>query len=393
MMAYGIHLLSDLLQQFILVLWVSKTDTYPHAVSLLVALFTILEMSCAVFNFAWLVCTASRRRRSRGSHGPLVQPKQTGSDRSSSSSSSSGSSLLGVVCHLAKTSLFISYTISCPAWFCTTQLPFALLWAWNEAHQLQSIIHLLLDGPSDDDDKDDDGMTYLRSCGDDEKAILQEAWERSLSAFQLNESTQTEITWFNIYNYKVSFHPSFPEGDGLTVSLRHMVDSLVKESYPEGMITMSYGFLVSPKKGTKTQNYHHDYNATASTIMIPMVPTTTTNATQFLRHPNGKFILDDEEMEYPDPHLMLDSQGIDHLEVVQIISKPFVVLKLHPSGIHRGIANGEDYDRPVFFISVDDHYIDFPEEFSVEPNGYSRGKEETVPEGSDDAGEREASVQ
>ena len=49
---------------------------------------------------------------------------------------------------------------------------------------------------------------------------------------------------------------------------------------------------------------------------------------------------------------MLDREGVTHLEVTQIISRPFSILKLMPNVIHRGIANKEDYDRNMFFIST-----------------------------------------
>jgi len=49
---------------------------------------------------------------------------------------------------------------------------------------------------------------------------------------------------------------------------------------------------------------------------------------------------------------MLDREGVTHLEVTQIISRPFSIVKLMPNVIHRGIANKENYDRNMFFIST-----------------------------------------
>lgn len=36
---------------------------------------------------------------------------------------------------------------------------------------------------------------------------------------------------------------------------------------------------------------------------------------------------------------MLEQEGVDFLTISQVISKPYVILKLFPGTIHRGIKN------------------------------------------------------
>jgi len=81
-----------------------------------------------------------------------------------------------------------------------------------------------------------------------------------------------------------------------------------------------------------------------------------------MRRPDGQkpksFNYDDYENDYgngnyyPAPHEMLDREDVEYLEVSQIIVRPFSVVKLLPNTIHRGIANKENYDRNMFFIST-----------------------------------------
>ena len=49
---------------------------------------------------------------------------------------------------------------------------------------------------------------------------------------------------------------------------------------------------------------------------------------------------------------MFAREETSHMEVTQVISEPFSILKLMPNVIHRGIANREDYDRILFFLST-----------------------------------------
>jgi hypothetical protein len=68
---------------------------------------------------------------------------------------------------------------------------------------------------------------------------------------------------------------------------------------------------------------------------------------------------------FPEPHVLLDDEGVTHMEVSQVVCKPFAILKLFPSIMHRGIANGEDYDRLLFFVSTNDTELDIGEGYVV----------------------------
>jgi len=48
----------------------------------------------------------------------------------------------------------------------------------------------------------------------------------------------------------------------------------------------------------------------------------------------------------------LDFEKAKYLQISQIVCKPFAILKLFPGVSHRGIANGEDYDRGMFWITT-----------------------------------------
>jgi hypothetical protein len=130
-----------------------------------------------------------------------------------------------------------------------------------------------------------------------------------------------------------------------------------------------------------TQKWHLDYTAETSNLFIPLTKMTCKNGTQYLRSPHGKIksktighgnITHPDVFNYQDPHVLFDTEDTDHFEVCQVISQPFTIWKLFPECIHRGIANGEDYDRVMFFISTNDKPYDIQEGFDNNTEYYEK---------------------
>ena len=58
---------------------------------------------------------------------------------------------------------------------------------------------------------------------------------------------------------------------------------------------------------------------------------------------------------------LMAAANVDALEIRQLVAPPFAVLKLFPNTLHRGIANGENYDRFTFCICTAPRAIDIGE--------------------------------
>jgi len=84
--------------------------------------------------------------------------------------------------------------------------------------------------------------------------------------------------------------------------------------------------------------------------MIPLTKVTSKNATQFL-NVYVKREIRDKILDLPE---FLDEQGLEQIVVSQIICKPFSLLQVLPGTVHRGIGNGEDWDRILFWVTVDE---------------------------------------
>lgn len=211
-----------------------------------------------------------------------------------------------------------------------------------------------------------DGIQFQRSCTEEEKQILLETFATCKSLIKDKEGDSSvaskEISWFNLYS-EGEYHP-FIDQIPTFPAFKKLVMQLIEENYApdDPRYILSYGYITGPKNGEKSQTWHHDYCKGVSNIFIQLQQDTTNNATQFIRRPDRgqpkSFNVDDYENNYgngnyyPPPHEMLDREGVTHLEVTQIIARPFSVVKLMPNVIHRGIANKEDYDRNMFFIST-----------------------------------------
>lgn len=81
-----------------------------------------------------------------------------------------------------------------------------------------------------------------------------------------------------------------------------------------------------------------------------------------LCHISGKVASVDENNYFgATPEDIMELEGIDVLEVAQVISKPWTVLRLNPRTPHRRIANSENYDRVMLFVTIDRFYRELEE--------------------------------
>jgi hypothetical protein len=48
----------------------------------------------------------------------------------------------------------------------------------------------------------------------------------------------------------------------------------------------------------------------------------------------------------------LERSECDAIEIRQLICKAYTILHMREGTVHRGIGNGEDYDRPLFYINL-----------------------------------------
>ena len=194
-------------------------------------------------------------------------------------------------------------------------------------------------------------MEYLRALNKDEKHQLSEIYEQVKD--QLLLAKGNEVYWLNLYlnqlhliNYPAAFHS--------------WIQQLVTDNYSAQHAILSYGFIVNPAHSTVNQQFHYDYTKTVSNLFIPITQMTTLNATQYL--PIAlKLTQADDYSNFGDLEQIMESENIDAIVVSQLICKPFSLIKLGVNVPHRGIANFDNYDRIVFFITVDEYYHDLNE--------------------------------
>lgn len=127
-------------------------------------------------------------------------------------------------------------------------------------------------------------------------------------------------------------------------------------------IVQSYGFIVAPANSTLYQHFHNDYTNTLSTYWIPLVNFTSRNAPQFI--PNVVGDPTEGENFFGSELSLMEDLGLLGMVVAQLICRAFTLVYMAPRTIHRGIPNREKYDRPMFFIEMDDEPYDFDNDFS-----------------------------
>lgn len=194
-------------------------------------------------------------------------------------------------------------------------------------------------------------MEYLRTFSEDEKLQLTNIYTQVKD--QLLLAKGNEVYWLNLYlnqqhliNLPSSFHS--------------WIQQLVHNNYSYKHEILSYGFIVNPAHSTVNQQFHYDYTKTSSNLFIPITQVTTLNATQYLTTKLKQTKVDDY-CNFGDLEKVMESEQVDAIIVSQLICKPFSLIKLKPNVPHRGIANHDNYDRIVFFITVDEYYHDLTE--------------------------------
>lgn len=62
---------------------------------------------------------------------------------------------------------------------------------------------------------------------------------------------------------------------------------------------------------------------------------------------------------------LLERSGCDSIQISQTICKPYMILHIPDQGIHRGIANRTNEDRPLFIINCSKQKVIIKEESLV----------------------------
>ena len=204
------------------------------------------------------------------------------------------------------------------------------------------------------------GIIFKRMLNEDEIYRLKIAYETIKPQLLISD----EITWINLFiNGKKML--DFEHEDLFS----KFVSNIVKEFFSnfKEVHVLSYGFIINPKKSIKSQQFHIDYTKTSSNIMIPLTYVTADNAIQFFDYdlPTTKA---SETLSHRDSIKILEDENVPFLEVKQIICKPFCVLQLLQNTLHRGISNAADYDRTMFFLTVDEVEFKLQETLKVNNN-------------------------
>lgn len=191
------------------------------------------------------------------------------------------------------------------------------------------------------------GFEFKRMLNKSEQELLNLTLDFCKETFPSNSKA---IFWSNIYIRK-----QFTLVGDFT-SLDSWVNQVVDEISPsKKKHILGYGFLVNPKGNAAGQPFHIDYGPTESCIFVPLTLLTEKNATQYLVDPINKTSLTEALAGFQINNFK-EKEGLDFLEVRQAIGSPFSLLHMLPGTPHRGIPNLEDFDRIMFWISIDDYY-------------------------------------
>lgn len=190
------------------------------------------------------------------------------------------------------------------------------------------------------------GMEILRRLPEDEQQLLRAAFDAT------RESTPRGISaihWVNLYlNGDFTVDHRW-KSDLHAWVIRNVAE--IYESWPE-LHLLAYGFITNPAGNAEAQPFHVDYTRTSSNLFVPLTRVSPRNATEFIAQPLAGM---DHKAEFGSVEDILDAEGRDAIEVRQLVCRPYSLIVLQPDTPHRGIGNGEAYDRVVFFCTVDDH--------------------------------------
>lgn len=354
LMGCGWDWLADILTQFAMAVWMLVDPVVPGWFRSFTVLFTVVEVSTGLFDFA---VSSKGFYPDAGDETPwyaivedLLVPKGR-------------YNRLGTFCWLVNTALPISYGLQGPDWLNYLLIPFAFLYSWHECSQFIFIITTWVEV----DCKQHCGVELMRHCAPSEKEFIEQCLRETEDIAAKDH--RDVVFWYNLF-VGGQWRPEFQHKE----EMERLVNNLMAEFYREKRYLRTCGFITSPRHGTasKAQAWHYDYTPGTSNIFIPISQLTHKNATQFIRGtrpgplPASEF--------FPPPHVLLDDEKLDSIEVSQLLAKPFSILKLWPSIMHRGIDNGEDYDRVMFFISSDSEpFKPIEETFVVQTSNMHEG--------------------
>ena len=152
--------------------------------------------------------------------------------------------------------------------------------------------------------------------------------------------------------------------------LDHLVHKLSGDHFVK-----SYGFIVAPAHSVGYQHFHIDYNITTEHYFIPLVDLTPKNAPQYIPNYSGNV---DETEWFGLEFEVMDNAVLHGLTVAQTLCHAFTVLHMAPGTIHRGIPNGENHERPMFFIEIDNQ-VKMGDEVDFNEDDYFDGRTSLVP--------------
>eukprot|EP00300_Choanocystis_sp_HF-7_P008312 c15845_g1_i1.p1 GENE.c15845_g1_i1~~c15845_g1_i1.p1 ORF type:complete len:479 (+),score=97.13 c15845_g1_i1:118-1437(+) len=349
----GLDWCADILAQYSIAVWVSKLSTtsdspVPDWFVGFTVLFTCVEIVTGVFDFA-ISATGTYPNMKDTASLPwfmLVEHILV----------PSGSyNFLGTACWLANTACPLAFCLALSGWITYVfLLPLALLYAWHECCQLVFILANWQERFA----RPAPGVDFLRMCNPKEISLLKDCYASTSETFNQNlksqVSTLAPINWFNLY-----CNGSWYDERGK--ALQPLVDSLIREFFDTPRVILSFGFIVAHANvpNAMSQGWHYDYGANVSNLFVPMSKLTHRNATQFVRGRRPGPLPPSEYFD--DPDTLLEAEGLDFVEVCQTIARPFAIVRLFETVMHRGIANGEDFDRVLFFISTNDSFLDIQE--------------------------------
>jgi phosphatidylglycerophosphate synthase len=357
-MGCGWDWLGDLMAQYSLAIWCMKIES---SATTFVVLFTIVEMTAGLFDFAVSAQSVYPSQRTDHIHWfYIVEHWLTPGGTYNN---------LGIACWLINTIYPIACCLHADKILCYSLIPFALLYAWHEVCQACFIIENWRETTA----AFTGGLSFMRKCVESEKNVLNSMYDKCKTIYNIPYQNEREIYWVNIF-YNGKMHPEFLK-DTIRIQTETFVNSLVKEMFNEKRIILAYGFIIAPRNGNKDQRWHHDYGLDVSNLFIPMSRITQKNATQYVRHPlgAGHGLHPDSDMYYCEPSDMLNNLNLDYVEVNQMISLPYSIIKMYPGTIHRGISNNEDFDRLLFFICTGIKDTDLGESFGKQDEYLDHG--------------------
>ncbi len=182
------------------------------------------------------------------------------------------------------------------------------------------------------------------------RAVL-EAGRRDLGDAWAASAAKREIFWINLWQRSGGAAPMSLAG---VPEVDRWARGLAERAYAgEGAECDGYGFIINPI-GSKTQKWHVDYTRDYSTIFIPLSRLTTENCTQYAvlppNAPTAAVAQATANLDVVDLDALVEA--CDYVNVRQLLVKPFSIIKLDFGTIHRGISNTGDFERVMFWISM-----------------------------------------